>query len=121
MNNSATKTLLAAAVLAFLTLDAGNLRADVTNMVSVNATALTQGSTTVVLGVEIIEPPKSCAINTGRILEWLALDEYAESNYVASNFPAGAQLVEVVEGTRKGVPILVTGDVEYSVMFTLQD
>jgi hypothetical protein len=36
-------------------------------------------------------------LDTKRILEFLAKDEYAEGNYASSNFPAGAKLV-VIDG-----------------------
>lgn len=91
-----TCLLACATALACVTSAAGSAIVSVTNLVSISASALSQGGTNTSHGVSTIASPISTSINTKQILKWLALDEYAESNYVATNFPAGAQLVVIV-------------------------
>ena len=86
-----------ATAIALLTLGTDGLRADATNLVTVSVTMLLPGGTNVVRGIETIAAPKEYKISTQQILAWAAQDEYAEGNYGATNFPAGAKLVEVYD------------------------
>ena len=83
------------AAIACLTLGTASLRADATNLVTFSATVLLQGSTNVVRGIATVASPKEYKISTQQILAWAAQDEFAEGNYSASSFPAGAKLAEV--------------------------
>lgn len=100
------KSIAGAAVAAFLTLGADSLRADVTNLITISATALMQGTTNVSKGVATVAKPVSYAITTKQVLAWLAQDEYAESNYPAASFPTGAQLAVITSTNADSFQVL---------------
>ena len=85
--------------LACLTLGAGGLHAQVTQVVTIKATASVQGgyststnSHTGIITYTYATPTKH-SVATKDLLALLALDENAEGNYPDTNFPAGAKLV----------------------------
>jgi len=79
----------------FLTLAAGRVQAQVTNVILLTATSLSQqganddGTTTTT------PAPNKTSVTTKLLLGFLARDEFAEGKYGATNFPAGSQLVVV--------------------------
>jgi hypothetical protein len=79
----------------------------VTNILTVTATAQLQGGTNVSLAVTTILEPTRYAVDTRHILLWLAEDEHAEGHYGSATFPADAQLAaigsdfEVLDGNKK--------------------
>jgi hypothetical protein len=95
-----TKKLMAGTVaLACLTLGAGGLHAQVTQVLTVKTTASVQGgyststnSHTGILTYTYATPTKH-SVATKDLLALLALDENAEGNYPGTNFPSGAKLV----------------------------
>jgi hypothetical protein len=84
------------AALSFLALTVGNVKAvfvpSVTNSVSINATAVAQSGTNNNGTITTVSSTK-ISVNTKQILQWLALDEFAEGNFPSNSFPKGAQLV----------------------------
>ena len=85
--------------LACLTLGAGGLHAQVTQVVTIKATASVQGgyststnSHTGIITYTYATPTKH-SVATKDLLALLALDENAEGNYPDTNFPSGAKLV----------------------------
>lgn len=91
-----TKIIAGAALLAFLTFAAGSLRADnVTNVLTINATVMTQGNTNDNGTVTTIAAPIKESVETKQVLEFLAVDENAEGNYPSNSFPTGAKLVVI--------------------------
>jgi N-methylhydantoinase B/oxoprolinase/acetone carboxylase alpha subunit len=88
-------------MMAFLTLGAGGLHAQVTNLVTITATAQVNGkysysynNKTGVTTYSYASPTK-VTFGTKQILARLAVAENAEGNYGATNFPSGAKLVVV--------------------------
>jgi len=83
-------------LLAFSIMATANLRAAVTlftNTVSITATAVSQGTTNDNGRITTVSSVNS-SVSTKQLLIWLAQDEHAEGNFIASNnFPAGAVLV----------------------------
>jgi hypothetical protein len=99
------KTHLIVSIAAALCMCAGNVRADVLQIVTISVTTFTQSSTNDNGTNTTFAPPKSKSHNTAEILKALAQDEYAAGNYLNTNFPAGAKLAAgndsflVVNGT----------------------
>jgi hypothetical protein len=90
------KILAGAAALAFVTLTAGSLQAQVTNVVTISFTATEQNTNSTTNGVVITtKAPVTHSATTADILRWLAIDENAETNYSGTNFPSGAKLVAI--------------------------
>ncbi len=89
-------------MLAFSVLAPANLRASVTlftNNVSINATAVSQGTTNDNGRTITVSSVKS-SVNTKQLLSWLAQDEHAEGNFVTSNnFPSGSVLVVIASSS----------------------
>jgi hypothetical protein len=80
------KTIALAAVLAFFTVVAGSLQAQVTNVLTITATASEQGVSNDVNGVTTYAAPSKLTLDTKQILAFLAADKH-------TTFPAGAKLV----------------------------
>jgi hypothetical protein len=94
------KLIAGAVVLAVLTLAANRTQANVTNVITVAATALVQNNATDNGTITTTPSPTSQSITTKTLLNWLAQDEYAEGNYTAgTTFPSGAQFVVFDHGT----------------------
>ena len=106
------KIIIGAAVLASLTFVAGNLQAQETNLITINATAELQGSTITnsFMGTNVLiatfKPPTVLTLDTKQILEFLAVDENAEGNYGATTFPSGAKLVEINSSSSSDYQVL---------------
>ena len=90
-----TKIITGTAVLAFLTLAAGSLQAQVTNLCSITATVLIQGSTSDNGTISTAAAPTKHTLTTANLLTWLAKDENLEGNYGSTTFPTGAKLVAI--------------------------
>ena len=69
--------------------------AQVTQLLTINATFEAQDGTSDNGTVTTIKAPTRHILDTKRILEFLAKDEYAEGKYTSSNFPACAKLVVI--------------------------
>jgi hypothetical protein len=87
------------ATLAFLTIAAGNIEAQVRAIVGFTGTALVQGSSTKNGTVIQYAAPAKQAFATKDILQNLALDENAAGKYKSTTFPSGAQLVAIISNT----------------------
>jgi hypothetical protein len=100
MKRVTQKMMAGTVALACLTLGAGGLHAQVTQVVTIKASASVQGgystSTNSHTGIttDIYATPTKHSVATKDLLALLALDENAEGNYPAgTNFPSGAKLV----------------------------
>ena len=82
-----------AAFLAAMTLQ--TVQTQVTNLVTITATAEAQGGTNDNGTVTTIKKPTKLTLDTKQILAFLAEDEYAEGEYASTNFPTGAKLVVI--------------------------
>jgi hypothetical protein len=96
------KMMAGSVMMAFLTLGAGGLHAQLTNLVTITATAQVQGTnsysynTKTHVGTYTYAAPTKVAISTKQLLTRLALAENTEGNYTAgTTFPSGAKLVAV--------------------------
>jgi hypothetical protein len=100
--------IMASAVLlaASFTLTTSRLPAADTNVVSVNLTIESQGSTNTSGGVITVASPKTTALNIKQLLAWLAVDEYAEGNYPSNSFPGGAYLASITAHTNVDYQVL---------------
>src|ERR1039457_4977361 len=91
-----TKIMAGTAALAFLTMAAGSLQAQVTNLVTITATASMQDTTSTDNGtVTTYNSPIVYSVTTVEILADLAVDENAEGKYGSPTFPPGAKLVAI--------------------------
>src|SRR5271170_2394572 len=93
-----TKIIASAAVLSFMAFAAGSLQAQVTNVITITATALVQGNSSDNGTVTTTPTPTKHILDTAEILVDLAVDENAEGNYGSTTFPTGAKLVAVPSG-----------------------
>lgn len=88
------KIIAVTAALAFLTFAAGSVRADETLVLTITGTTLTQNTnSTTKNGITTVPAPTKTSVTTQLILQALAVDEHAETNYPSATFPAGAKLV----------------------------
>jgi len=91
-----TKIVAGAAALALLTMAVGSLQAQVTQVLTITATASIQGNSSDNNTITTYASPTKFSVTTKVILGALAVDEHAESNYLAgSTFPSGAKLVTI--------------------------
>jgi hypothetical protein len=94
-----SKIITGACALALLTLAAGSLQAQVTNIVSISFTATEQNTNQTDNGTVTTTPaPSKHSATTSTILDWLAADENTEGHYAQTSFPAGAKLVAISGG-----------------------
>ena len=101
----ATKIMAGTAALALLTLAAGSLQAQVTNVITLSLSVSVQGNSTDVNGVTIAAAPIKHTVATKDILGFLAQAENAEGNYLAgTTFPTGAKLV-VISSSNNNNPV----------------
>jgi hypothetical protein len=91
-----SKLIAGAAALAFLTIAAGSLQAQVTQAVTITATASIQGNSSDNGTITTTAAPTKFSVTTKAILIALAVDESAEGKYPFPNttFPSGAKLVQ---------------------------
>ncbi len=107
-----TKIVSSAAVLAFLSLAINSLQAQVTNLVSITATVLIQGSVNDNGTNTTAAAPSKHSVTTQTLLGLLAQDEYAEGNYGSTNFPTGAKLVVIdSHNNNPAFQVLTSGNV----------
>jgi hypothetical protein len=90
--------IMAGAALAFLTIAAGSLQAQLTQILTITATASLQGGSTDNGTVTTYAAPIKHTADTKQILAFLAQDENVEGNYGSTNFPSGAKLVIAANG-----------------------
>ncbi|MGD1087415.1 MAG: hypothetical protein ABR955_01635 [Verrucomicrobiota bacterium] len=103
------KIITVGAALAFLTFATCGLQAQITNLVTITATAWEQGTnynitniviklgtTNVTVYTKYVKPPQE-SLDTKDILKELAKDEDAAGLWTSNNFPSGAQLA-VIDG-----------------------
>ena len=96
-----SKIIAGTAALAFLTIAAGSLQAQITNVITFTATVKAQKESTD-NGTNTITPaPKAVSVTTKTLLGFLAVDEFAEGKFGSTNFPAGAKLV-IITGNGDG-------------------
>ena len=105
------KIKIPAIVLLILTLAVVSVQAQVTNLISISATAEMQGNTNDNGTVTAIAGPLRDRITTKDVLSLLAEDENAEGNYDAASFPSGAKLVVIITG-----PVTGGGTTDFQVL-----
>jgi hypothetical protein len=110
------KMMAGSVMMACLTLGAGGLHAQVTNLATITATAQVQGaynysynSKTHVATYSEAAPTK-VALDTKQLLARMATAENAEGNYGSTTFPSGAKLVAISENNSPDFQVLTSKD-----------
>ena len=95
-----TKTLAGIVALAFSTLAAGHLQAQVPTVLAITGTQVLESNSNDNGTITTTPAPTRRPLTTKRILEILALDEYEAGKYTAKAFPPGAKLRVIISSPK---------------------